>query len=281
MIQIKGISTLYATLFSGMTVMSLSGDVSAAKQIRDNGANELLKYQDEVGNNYIAQLKTDHKSEFGYIYEIKRLTPLSFRVVYLNSETLKPSYCAKVVYKTGEEAYSSQCSVQLESIPKNISPAFSNSKRQQMEQVQRENYPSQERAIEEKRRREEEERRRQQAQAASNLVSSAFGKREGYSSTGTSATPGWASYDLGGRSLIGGLPKPVFRVNASGTVVVSIAIDASGRVTDAKVSPQGTTTSNTALQNAAIQAAYKAHFTAQSGANVQYGTITYQFDSDN
>jgi TonB family protein len=160
------------------------------------------------------------------------------------------------------------------------------------------------RQAEDAKRKAEEERRRQQAQATSNLVSGAFGKSgqggtaansgtgasgtgaqgspNGNSSTGASSgTPGWGSYDLGGRGLIGGLPKPNFNVNASGTVVVSIAVDASGRVTSATVSPRGTTTSDASLRSAAVKAAQTAKFSAQSGANVQYGTITYRFDSDN
>jgi TonB family protein len=159
-------------------------------------------------------------------------------------------------------------------------------------------------AAEEAQRRAEEERQRQQAKATSSLVANAFGKSgpggtaansgtgqtctgaqgspNGNSTTGaTSGTPGWGSYDLGGRGLIGGLPKPKFNVNASGVVVVSIAVDASGRVTSATVSPRGTTTTDTSLREAAKKAALTAKFSAQSGATVQYGTITYRFDSDN
>jgi TonB family protein len=112
--------------------------------------------------------------------------------------------------------------------------------------------------------------------------SGAQGSPNGNSATGASnGTPGWGSYDLGGRGLKGGLPKPAFNVNASGVVVVSITVDASGRVTAATVSPRGTTTSDTALRSAAIKAAQTARFEAKSDAAVQYGTITYRFDSDN
>jgi TonB family protein len=175
---------------------------------------------------------------------------------------------------------------------------------QKAAEAKRQAEEAKKKAEEEAKRKAEEERRRQQAQATSNLVSGAFGKSgqggtaansgtgtsgtgaqgspNGNSSTGASSgTPGWGSYDLGGRGLIGGLPKPNFNVNASGTVVVSIAVDASGRVTSATVSPRGTTTSDASLRSAAVKAAQTAKFSAQSGANVQYGTITYRFDSDN
>ena len=149
-----------------------------------------------------------------------------------------------------------------------------------------------------------EEERKRQEEAIKNLAASAFGSTgaagdaassgqassangvqgspTGNSTTGaTSGSVGWGSYDLGGRGLRGSLPRPIFDVNSSGVVVVSIAVNAEGNVVSAEISPKGTTTSDRTLRQAAITAARKARFEAKSGSNVQYGTITYRFDSDN
>jgi TonB family protein len=175
---------------------------------------------------------------------------------------------------------------------------------QQAEEAKRQAEEAREKAAAEAKRKAEEERKRQAAAAANKLVAGALGKSgqggtaanagtgssgsgaqgspNGNSSSGASnGTPGWGSYDLGGRGLRGGLPKPTFNVNASGTVVVSITVDASGSVTAATVSPRGTTTSDASLRSAAIKAAQTAKFEPKSDAAVQYGTITYRFDSDN
>jgi TonB family protein len=156
----------------------------------------------------------------------------------------------------------------------------------------------------ERQRRAEEERKKQQAQKINNLASAAFGQSGSGGSassagTGTSGSgaqgspngnstkgasqgsPGWGSYDLGGRGLLGSLPRPNFNVNASGDVVISITVDASGKVVSAVVNPKGTTTSDASLREAAKKAASSARFEAKSGVSVQYGTITYRFDSNN
>ncbi len=149
----------------------------------------------------------------------------------------------------------------------------------------------------------EEERKRQEA-AIRNLAANAFGNTgaggnasnsgtatagdgvqgspNGNSTTGASSgSPGWGSYDLGGRGLRGSLPKPAFNVNSSGIVVVTIAVNASGDVTAANISPKGTTTTDRNLRDAALSAARKTRFETKAGTEIQYGTITYRFDSDN
>ncbi len=91
---------------------------------------------------------------------------------------------------------------------------------------------------------------------------------------------GYGSYDLGGRSITGGLPKPAFSVNESGVVVVNITVNEDGKVISAIVG-QGTTTSSGQLRNSALAAAKKALFETKKGVSTQSGTITYKFDSDN
>lgn len=80
-------------------------------------------YRDETGEKYLKQLEKDHATEFGYVYIIERLTNVSFRVIYLNSQTLKPSYCAVVTYRTGDKPYTTAFSTKLVDIPKDIPPA--------------------------------------------------------------------------------------------------------------------------------------------------------------
>ena len=65
--------------------------------------------------------------------------------------------------------------------------------------------------------------------------------------------------------------------NETGTVVVTIEVDASGKVISAKAGAKGTNTYDTELWNAAVAAAKKARFNGISGSTVQTGTITYNF----
>ena len=82
---------------------------------------------------------------------------------------------------------------------------------------------------------------------------------------------------LQGRSLIGALPQPVYPAgNKGGKVVVRVAVNQAGVVTEAAYEPKGSTTSDKALIDAALAAARKARFT-ESKAFVQGGKITYLF----
>lgn len=85
---------------------------------------KLKKESDINGNKYIEQLTQDHKNEFGYIYMIDRLSDTSFRVLYLDATTLKPSYCAEVTYSTGKKPYTISYSTRLISMPSNIPPVI-------------------------------------------------------------------------------------------------------------------------------------------------------------
>ena len=101
-------------------------------------------------------------------------------------------------------------------------------------------------------------------------------------SSGAAGSPGYGDYDLGGRGLIGRLPKPEYgATNDEGTIVVSILVDAAGRVVQAVVTPsgsKGSAASNAALRSRAEEAARRAVFERKtSGSENQWGTITYYF----
>ena len=156
-------------------------------------------------------------------------------------------------------------------------------------------------AEEEARRKAEEEARRKAEEeakkraAAQNLVTGAFGKNSGTGNTangvqgsvdGNNPTgasrgnAGYGDYDLGGRGIVGSLPKPTFNVNANGKVVVRITVNGNGQVIAAEPT-SGTTISNQTVRSAAVEAAKKARFAVKEGAGNVTGTITYYFDSNN
>ncbi len=156
------------------------------------------------------------------------------------------------------------------------------------------------REAEEKRKKAEEEERKRKEAAIKNRVNNVFQNASKNKNTGSSTqgegvqgsptgnantgavtgSAGYGSYDLGGRGIQGGLPMPSFSVNESGIVVVSITVNASGKVTNAIIG-QGTTTTSQALRQSAIEAARKALFEQRANTYSQSGTITYRFDSDN
>lgn len=81
---------------------------------------------------------------------------------------------------------------------------------------------------------------------------------------------------LRGRGLMGNLPVPSYPGNASGKIVIRVAVDQHGQVTSAAYEPKGSTSSDAALIAAAIEAAKRARFT-ESRSFAQGGTITYNF----
>lgn len=93
----------------------------------------------------------------------------------------------------------------------------------------------------------------------------------------TEGAGGMGTYDLAGRSLgPAGLPKPVYDVQESGRVVVTIIVNPQGNVVSASINSRTNTTSQ-ALRDAAIAAAKKATFNVVSGVDNQEGTIIYYF----
>lgn len=96
-----------------------------------------------------------------------------------------------------------------------------------------------------------------------------------YSGNGLGSGGNWS---LAGRSLVGTLPKPNFKLQKEGVVVVEISVDRTGRVTNASPILRGSTTQDTQLWKLAKEAALKAQFNANPGAQAkQVGTITYHF----
>jgi TonB family protein len=84
--------------------------------------------------------------------------------------------------------------------------------------------------------------------------------------------------NLSGRSVAGGFPMPVYNSPSQGTVVVEIAVNRDGQVTEAQAIGRGTTTSDRKLLKAAEEAALKTRFNVKKDAPIsQVGTITYVF----
>jgi len=95
-----------------------------------------------------------------------------------------------------------------------------------------------------------------------------------YGPGGSTGTEG-ISFDLGGRKALS-LVKPPYDIQKDGVVVVAVAVDRSGRVTDATPGIKGSTTLDENLLKLAKEAALKTRFESSSDAPVvQKGTITY------
>ena len=89
-------------------------------------------------------------------------------------------------------------------------------------------------------------------------------------------TAGYGTWDLGGRDMMGELPRPAYDVQEEGRVVVTITVDPDGKVIDTRINNR-TNTTNLQLRNAAMAAARQTRFNAIGGENNQTGTITYYF----
>ncbi len=144
------------------------------------------------------------------------------------------------------------------------------------------------------------EQERQAAEQAQNLMANAFGRSssmqasaptennsdvqgtpgttEGNSTQGKpSGSAGYGTWDLGGRDMVGELPRPAYNgIQEEGRVVVTITVDPEGNVIDTRINNR-TNTTNLQLRNAAVEAARRTKFNATSGSNNQSGTITYYF----
>lgn len=144
------------------------------------------------------------------------------------------------------------------------------------------------------------EQERQAAEQANNLLANAFGRSssmqasaptennsdiqgtpgstEGNSNQGKpSGSAGYGTWDLGGRDMLGELPRPAYNgIQEEGRVVVTITVDPEGNVIDTRINNR-TNTTNLQLRNAAVEAARRTKFNATSGSNNQSGTITYYF----
>lgn len=138
----------------------------------------------------------------------------------------------------------------------------------------------------------EEARRKAQQAQAGNSVANAFGKGQGQGTSHGNASSGagnqgnpqgvsGGSFSLSGRTIIsngGRLMPPSANRAIRGTIVVRIVVNARGQVTEANVSPRGTTITDEAIRASALQAARKTAFNPQPDAPEQSGTITYNYD---
>ncbi len=85
------------------------------------------------------------------------------------------------------------------------------------------------------------------------------------------------AFSLGGRGSKY-LEKPSAKFTETGTVVVSIWVDPTGKVVRAQVNPKGTTILDSGLRKTAVDAALNSTFAEDPTApSLQRGTITYEF----
>jgi len=170
--------------------------------------------------------------------------------------------------------------------------AIDEAKKARQEQLERERIEA-ERVKAEQAKAEEERRKRE---AINQQVSGAFGagnstaSNSGDAQTGSgiqgdpnSASPtgsatgsGYGSFNLSGRSLNGGLPRPSYSALEEGTIVVSITVDTKGNVIFAEIA-KGTNIENARMRSDAIAAAQRAKFNSIASGNNQSGTITYKY----
>lgn len=143
------------------------------------------------------------------------------------------------------------------------------------------------------------EQERKAQEEASNLMAGAFGRSSDMQPAASATaepvagTPGvatgnaaegrpagvgnYGTFDLGGRGIDGGLPKPVYEnINEEGRVVLTITVDSEGKVIGIQVNNR-TNTADAQLRKAAADAAMKARFQPIDGVDNQTGTITYYF----
>ncbi len=120
------------------------------------------------------------------------------------------------------------------------------------------------------------------------LASKAFGGKGGTGGTGGGTGGGngtgtgpnagsGISFNLSGRNLQS-YPKPEYKQQVEGVVVVEVTVDKDGKVTQAVAGVKGSTTLNEDLLEAARKAASQARFDRKPDAPAfQKGTITYRF----
>lgn len=83
---------------------------------------------------------------------------------------------------------------------------------------------------------------------------------------------------VAGRNTVGVPPKPAYKVQQEGTVVVEIWVNPQGSVERAIAGAEGTNVTNKEMWNAARQAALNTKFNVNPQApGLQHGTITYIF----
>lgn len=108
------------------------------------------------------------------------------------------------------------------------------------------------------------------------------GSQDNSNYTGQGGAGGGPSFDLGGRGAKS-LTRPNSDFKEEGRIVVEIGVDKAGRVVWAKIGKTDnkgnkTTISKEAMQKMALEAARSSVFVPDNNAaDIQYGTITYNF----
>lgn len=121
-------------------------------------------------------------------------------------------------------------------------------------------------------------KRDSEAEQTAAKVSEALRAGHAEGNTDSGQVTGEPSARLEGRNVNGNLPKPEYKVNKSGVVVVRIMVNREGEVTNAIPGVKGTTVTDAQLWKAAKEAAMKARFSPSEKAEfTQVGTITYVF----
>ncbi len=84
------------------------------------------------------------------------------------------------------------------------------------------------------------------------------------------------TYNLKDRNALE-LPNPVYTCDAGGKIVISIVVDALGKIQKATYNPTLSTTTNGCLIDAALEYTQHSRFTTKHDRERQLGTITYLF----
>ena len=84
------------------------------------------------------------------------------------------------------------------------------------------------------------------------------------------------SYNLKDRTALE-LPNPVYTCDKGGKIVISIVVDALGKIDKATYNSSLSTTSNGCLIDAALEYTQQSRFTTKGDRDRQLGTITYLF----
>lgn len=109
-------------------------------------------------------------------------------------------------------------------------------------------------------------------------VSDALKAGHAQGNTSSGKQNGEPSAKLKGRSTLS-LPKPAYKVQEAGIVVVAVWVDQYGNVKQARAGAEGTTVHSSELLQAARKAAMESHFNQSADApSLQEGTITYVFN---
>ena len=117
------------------------------------------------------------------------------------------------------------------------------------------------------------------ASHAASEASDSFKAGQAKGNTNNGRTDGKPNAHVKGRNTVGNLPRPVYNVQESGTVVVDIWVDNYGNVVKAVPGGEGTTVLDKTLLTAARKAAMETHFNMSADAPaMQEGTITYYFN---